>query len=124
MRRISKKGKILKIMMVLFLTMLYVATVSGLYAAISVEFPSAGNQSIANVDNSVKKVWGTVTLVVQVLAFTAVIFAGLRYMFASANQKADIKKGMMMLAIGSVLVFAASTVVQFIVNVSTEVFTV
>lgn len=124
MRRISKKGKIMKIMMVLFLTMLYVATVSGLYAAISVEFPSAGNQSIAKVDNSVKKVWGTVTLVVQVLAFTAVIFAGLRYMFASANQKADIKKGMMMLAIGSVLVFAASTVVQFIVNVSTEVFTV
>lgn len=41
-------------------------------------------------------------------------------MFASADQKADIKKGLMMLALGSVLVFAASTVVKFIVNVGKD----
>ena len=42
-------------------------------------------------------------------------------MFASADQKADIKKGMIGLVIGAILVFAASTVVQFIISATTSV---
>ena len=37
-------------------------------------------------------------------------------MFASADQKADIKKGLIYLVIGAILVFAASTVVNIIIS--------
>ena len=87
---------------------------------VSTDFPDASG-SIGKINNSAKKIWGTVTTIVQILAFAAVVFAGLRYMFASADQKADIKKGLGMLTIGAVLVFAASTVVKFIVGAAGDV---
>ena len=42
-------------------------------------------------------------------------------MFASADQKADIKKSMGTLAIGAVLVFCAATVLRFIQTAAGEV---
>ena len=66
-------------------------------------------------------IWQTVIVVIQVLAVAAVVFAGLRYMFASADQNADIKKQLIILVIGAVLVFGASTVLGIISNVTKEV---
>lgn len=79
--------------------------------------------SIASADAAVNKVWGTVTLILQVCAVAAIVFAGVRYMFASADAKADIKKQSVGLVVGAILVFAASTVVSFIVNIANEVTT-
>ena len=59
--------------------------------------------------------------IVQILAVAAVVFAGVRYMFASADQKADIKKSMGILAIGAVLVFGATVVLSFIQNATNQV---
>ncbi len=90
--------------------------------------PSQGNLDTVGdgsystvVNDTVNKVWGSVTLILQVLAIAAIVFAGVRYMFASADQKADIKKSMIILVVGAVLVFGASTIVQFIVNVTNDV---
>ena len=66
--------------------------------------------------NSISNVWGIILTVLQVAAIAAVVFAGVRYMFASADSKADIKKQMIWLVIGAVLVFGASTVIQLITN--------
>ena len=82
-------------------------------------FESNGT-GIESVDTAVKNVWSTVLTVVQILAVAAVVFAGLRYMFASADQKADIKKSMGILAVGAVLVFASTTVLQFVVRATKE----
>ena len=79
------------------------------------DMPTGGN-GISTVDNLVSNIWGTVLTVAQVLAFAAIIFAGVRYMFASADQKADIKKQLVILAVGAVLVFGASTVVKILVS--------
>lgn len=65
----------------------------------------------------VEKIWGTVVIVVQVLAVGCVVFAGLRYMFASADQKADIKKGLMYLTIGAILTFGAITIIDIVTKV-------
>ena len=114
-------SRILKMMPVLIIVVLVVEFVFvPVFADISVSFPSSSG-SVQKVDNSAKKIWGTVTTIVQILAFAAVVFAGLRYMFASADQKADIKKSMGMLAIGAVLVFAASTVVKFISDAAGQI---
>ena len=73
-----------------------------------------GQQGSTQVENAVGGVWATVITVVQIVAVAAVVFAGLRYMFASADQKADIKKSMGTLAIGAVLVFGATLVIRLI----------
>ena len=73
-----------------------------------------GQSGVSNVTKSAGAAWATVVTIVQILAVAAVVFAGLRYMFASADQKADIKKSMGILAVGAILVFAATTILQFV----------
>ena len=114
----NKKVMTLRVIMVVFMLALFVVTP---VFAISTDFPTGNASGIGTINASAKKIWGTVTTIVQILAFAAVVFAGLRYMFASADQKADIKKGLSMLAIGAILVFAASTVVQFVVKAADEI---
>lgn len=81
-----------------------------------------GNDSgIESANKAVNRIWGTVTLILQMLAVAAIILAGVRYMFASADGKADIKKQTVGLVVGAVLVFGASMVVDFVVNVTKEI---
>lgn len=63
-------------------------------------------------------IWKTVTTVIQILAVAAVVFAGVRYMFASADAKADIKKQTVILIIGAILVFGATFVLGFVSTVT------
>lgn len=84
------------------------------------EISVKGNAS-SKVSNLTGNMWATVTTVIQVLAVAAVVFAGLRYMFASADQKADIKKQLIILVIGAVLVFGATTVLKVIADVTNQV---
>ena len=44
-------------------------------------------------------------------------FAGIRYMFASSDKKADLKKGLGYLTIGSIIVFGAVTIIQAVASV-------
>lgn len=78
--------------------------------------PNAGNDVITGVTGLTDKIWATAITIVQTLAIGCVVFAGVRYMYASADKKADIKKGMMYLAIGAIFVFATTTVMKFIYN--------
>lgn len=74
-----------------------------------------------NITNVAGNIWQTVSVIVQVVAVAAVVFAGLRYMFASANDKADIKKQTVILIVGAVLVFAAVPLMQLVANVATDI---
>ena len=78
-------------------------------------FPEASG-GLGNLNTAASNLWGVVLTIVRILAFAAIIFAGVRYMFASADQKADIKKGMIFLALGAALVFASSTIIEIIVK--------
>ena len=66
-------------------------------------------------------VWKTVQTVVQVLAIGAIVFAGVRYMFASADAKADIKKQTVILIVGAVFIFAAGNIVKLIADAAKSV---
>lgn len=63
---------------------------------------------------TVNKVWGVVLTILQVAAIATIVFCGVKYMFASAENKAELKKTLPTLAVGAILVFGASTVVQFL----------
>lgn len=79
--------------------------------------PSGTSNTVDGVITGVNKVWSSVILIVQIVSVACVVIAGVRYMFASADKKADIKKGVMYLIIGAIFVFAASTVIRFIYNI-------
>lgn len=100
--------KLMKIIPVFMVMCLVVANVY----AVPVPDSAPTGEASPDIVNAAGNVWATVASVVQVLAIAAVVFAGVRYMFASADQKADIKKGMGMLAVGGILVFGATTVLK------------
>ena len=70
-----------------------------------------------DITNPVSKLWGNFQYVVQVICIGCVVFAGVRYMFASSDKRADLKKGLGYLTIGSVIVFGAVTIIQAIANI-------
>lgn len=117
-----KKSKkiFLRVLPVLMLAVMLIS--SNFIFAAKAGFGSFTGDMTVNADtsgNTVKSigaVWGIILTVLQVAAIAAVVFAGVRYMFASADSKADIKKQMIWLVIGAVLVFGASTVIQLITN--------
>lgn len=88
---------------------------------ISSDLPSSGGDSVTTVDNMATQIWGTVTTIAQIAAFAAIIFAGIRYMFASADTKADIKKQLVIIVVGALLVFGASTIVKILMNILNDV---
>ena len=57
----------------------------------------------------------------RILAVAAIVFAGVKYMFASAEGKADIKNGMIGLVIGAIMVFGASIVIDIIMTAAEQV---
>lgn len=107
----KKLLKILPVMMVICLTL---SSVFALAVPGSASELSGDETGVGNVNTASQRVWATVMNIAQILAVAAVIFAGVRYMFASADQKADIKKSMIILVVGAVLVFAATGILKFI----------
>lgn len=105
--------KLMKIMPVVLVMCLVLTNV---FADVPTTFPSGGSE-IGTVSTAANNIWATVVSIVRILAFAAIVFAGVRYMFASADQKADIKKGMGYLAIGGLLVFASSWFVEILIGV-------
>lgn len=71
----------------------------------------AGSVRYSKFNSAKSNIWGVLLTVLQVASIAGVIFAGVRYMFASSDSKADMKKSMIYLIIGMVIVFSASTVV-------------
>ncbi len=70
-----------------------------------------------SMEKSAGKALKTVAVAAKALAFAATIVLGIRYMIASADVKADLKKSMFPFVIGVACVFATSSVLGFIANV-------
>lgn len=114
------KKIILTVLPILFVLM-FVFTTNVFADVISTDFNQIqGGSEINSVTGTARNIWSTIALILQIAAIAAIVFAGVRYMFASADTKADIKKQMVILVVGAVLVFGASTVVQFIMGITNE----
>ena len=109
--------RVLTVCTFLFVVLAVVGSVYG----ITVPTNLSGGNTSNSVSNAAKGVWGTVVTIVQILAVAAVVFAGVRYMFASADAKADIKKQTVILVIGAVLVFGATSVLTLVSNATNEI---
>ncbi len=114
----KKLNRILPVLVLVMVAFAFVAPVFGIDYDKDVLKDAA--DPVGDVETLVNNVWGTVALVVQVLAIACVVFAGLRYMFASADAKADIKKQTIILVVGAVLVFGATWIIDIIANTTEE----
>lgn len=74
-----------------------------------------------NLEQYIADMWATISVIIQIISVGCVVFAGLRYMFSAADKRADIKTSMIYLAIGSVLVFSAVMIINFVITVYNQV---
>lgn len=89
--------------------------------AYSVDTSLTNPSGSIGLENNVSKIWGTVLTIMRILAVAAIVFAGVKYMFASAEGKADIKNGMIGLVVGAIMVFGASIVIDIIMTAAEQV---
>lgn len=82
-----------KAMLICMMVIIMCAFVSATFAAGKPNLPNGnGGRNTLPIVKSLGRTWATVVVVVQILSVGLVVFAGLRYMFASADKKADIKR--------------------------------
>ena len=79
------------------------------------DFTSGGTAGNA-LNGLFKNVWSAIQTIANFVALVMVVVAGIRYMFASADQKADIKKQTVILIVGAVFIFAAGNIVKLIAD--------
>ena len=75
---------------ILILVMVLILSLSNVYAVGDVDI--SGGTSSGTVSGLVGNIWATVSVVIYVLAVGCIVFAGLRYMVSSPDEKASIKK--------------------------------
>lgn len=111
-----KRTKKIMLRVLPILLVLMVVVTTNVFAINAVK-PSGGN-AITGITGKVNDIWATVASIIQILAIAAIIIAGVRYMFSSADTKADIKGQTIILVVGAVLVFAAVPLAQFIQKIA------
>ena len=118
--------KSIKLLSVILIAVMIVATLG------SVVF--AANDVVTGIINTVttpqtnaqttqlQNVGGTVVSIIQVVgiivAVVVIMVIGIKYMMGSAEEKAEYKKVMIPYVIGAVLIFAASTIVNVVYQIS------
>jgi len=111
--------KLYKVCSILFIFIIFLGTFS-VYADQPKNPSDLGGNAVNAVTDKVGNVWKTFERVVQILAVAAVVFAGVRYMFASADGRADIKKETAILILGAVFVFGAIKIASLVYGIANE----
>lgn len=81
------------------------------------QIPGGNINSVGKTKGIFDNIFTTILFFIQMASVAGIIICGIRYMYASADSKADIKKSMLPLVIGIILVFCASTVVSFVAKI-------
>lgn len=86
---------------------------------------SKPNEASGNVNSQVKgtvdRIWGTANILIQIISVAIMVFTGIRYMFTSADARADIKRQTVILLAGAAMVFGSVQIINFIQNLGKEV---
>jgi len=117
----KKQVKIISILLVVFMI---VATISNVVLAVDIpgqlDTISKGNAS-ANADEVVN-LGATIVTIMQtvgiVVAVVILLILGIKYMIGSAEEKAEYKKTMIPYLVGAILIFASTTIVNVVYNMA------
>lgn len=75
----------------------------------------------SNLNTLTGTIWSTFEGIISVLMVGIVVFYGVKYMWSSSNEKADLKKGMVPMVIGAILIMCTLQILQFVVDISEPV---
>lgn len=113
--------KIVKIISILFVI---IAIFSAFNMVLGASIPTAIQPSGSGV-SSIQNITGNVIFIIQMIAFAAavimLIFVGIKFITASPEAKAEIKKTAVIYVIGAVLLFAAGGILGIIQSLSQNV---
>ena len=113
-----KLRKYAKITLVLFLIGIIATSLSVVFGA---SIPSAGTDG-SGASTAVEKIVGALILIIQIVAFAAAVimlmFLGIKYITASPDGKAEIKKSAVIYVVGALLVFFAGLILGWIKDIN------
>lgn len=81
--------------------------------------PTVG--SIGALDGILGGILGVVSVIGYAFAVGMLLYVGIKYVMASANEKADLKKGSISYVIGAVIIFGASAIIGILEDLAPEV---
>lgn len=114
--------KTVKVMSIILLAVMFLTVTATMVNAVNIAgtISDVGNGTYTGteVTTTGKKIVGIVQVVGVVVAVVVILVIGIKYLVGSAEQKAEYKKTMIPYIVGAVLVFAGSTIVNVIYNVT------
>ena len=115
-------NKIIKVISTVILFAMITAILAGSVHAgppsISANYTAGGQDKITNVGGIIL---GVATTVGMIVAVVMLVFLAIKYMSSSPNDKAEIKKHIVVWVVGAVLLFAASGVIALMQNLGQAV---
>jgi type IV secretory pathway VirB2 component (pilin) len=95
----------------IMLTLAMMATMaSGVWASLAIVEPAIDGGATT----AVSKILGLVQWIGYAMAIGMLVYIGIKYVMSAANEKADLKKGLINYLIGAIIIFAASTIVGWV----------
>ena len=102
----------------LFVGTVYGAGVDEVISAMGETSQINSGDSDSGIANSIKDVIGMLQVAGTGIALVVITMLGIKYMLAAPSEKADVKKQIMPILIGCVLIFGAITIVSAITDFS------
>lgn len=109
--------KISKIVVALMVIATILSAVSMVFA-VSIPTGDAGGYKGTGLDSTASRIIGIVQFICYAAAVILIVILGVKFMTASPDGKAEIKKSAVIYVVGAVLVFAAGVILQVIQNVA------
>ena len=105
--------------MILLITMLCIQTVSaelgnGLDNTLLNTVTQNNDTITSKFSNTFSNVFGTIFMILKVLGVAGIVVTGVKYMYASGNDKGQIKQSLIYIVIGTIFIFGADILVGFI----------
>ena len=115
--------KQVKIISAILIAVMIVATIGSIaFAGVPSVITKVGNGNTNATTDKLQNVGGTIVSILQVVgivvAIVVIMIIGIKYMMGSAEEKAEYKKVMIPYVIGAVLIFASTTIVNVVYQIS------
>lgn len=106
-----------KVVGILLTTVLLTVAMSSVFA---LPFDDPTPTMIAEADTAILKILGLLQWIGYAFALGMLIYIGIKYTMAAANEKADLKRGAINFVIGAIVIAGAATICGWIVKFGQE----
>ncbi len=115
---IKKMSKIISVVLI-------ITTILSAFTMVLASEPAIPTGSAPNGASDVSNIAGMVIYVIQIIAFAAavimLIFVGIKFLTASPEGKAEIKKTAVIYVVGAILLFAATGILGIVRNLASSI---